>query len=107
MSEVAPPVERADGRGGEASSPLVSQDGAADVEPDALPVASLHHLAAASAAGEEGLELGGAALPGRKEGRETLAAGAGGGLCIPRSREWTVGIDGDGVCVWACGDCPT
>jgi hypothetical protein len=34
--------------------PLVSEDGAADVEPHALPGASLHHLvvAAASAAGE-------------------------------------------------------
>jgi hypothetical protein len=76
-----------------AGSPLVSEDGAADVEPDALAGASLHHLAA-SAAGDEGWgaeELRRRRLPG-KEGRETLAVGAGGGLCIPRSREWTVRI---------------
>jgi hypothetical protein len=63
--EIAPPDEQ---RRELASSPLVSEDGAADVEPDALAVASLHHLAA-SAAGDEGWgweELRRRRLPGRE-----------------------------------------
>jgi hypothetical protein len=63
--EIAPPDEQ---RRELASSPLVSEDGTADVEPDALAVASLHHLAA-SAAGDEGWgweELRRRRLPGRE-----------------------------------------
>jgi hypothetical protein len=62
---------------GRRSSPLVSEDGAPDVEPHALPRAPLHHLAAAaSAAGYDGFgaRVRGTAQP---RGEETLEGGGG------------------------------
>ena len=59
---------------GRGNSPLVSEDGAPDVEPHALPSAPLHHLAAAALPPEVECSGGeGTAQPRREE---TLAGGA-------------------------------